>query len=176
MKKIFNVAVATVGSLFAMGCSTPEPIGVWNNLTPAVNSTFNRMNHFRGPSDLVEAPGFKTGDLLKIDGPAWYDGDGKVHNFTQHAFKVELKVGGYHYLMDATRIDDKKVNFVFSDLKNNTIKQLFAAYTRVGNVTTFYLGKGEEVEEFSVNGLRPGYFESLVKQPNQTVKLKITKG
>lgn len=168
--------ITIVSTLLAAGCSSQAPVAPWNALSPGLNPSISAMSRSRAASDLVEAPGFQTGDNLKIDGPLWYDGDGKIYNFTPHAFKVELKVGGYHYLMDATRIDDQKVNFVFSDLKNNVVKQIFATYTRVGTNTTFYLGKGEEVEEFSVNGLRPGYFESVVKQPSQTVKLKVTKG
>lgn len=177
LSTVVSLLVACQGNTDFM---TPQSLQNYSSMMQRQN-----ISGLRAPADLVEAPGFQTGDKLVVDGPLWYDGDGKVHLMAANAFKVELTVGSYHYMLEATRIDNKSVDFVFTDLKTGAVKKQIAAYSRTANLSSFYLGKDGDIEEFSVNGIRPGYFESVIKQnkiadqpnqPDQVVKLKITKG
>lgn len=124
--------------------------------------------------DLVGVQGFQIGDKLKVKGPLWFKGEGKVHNLTPDAFKIEFSISSYHLIVDAVRLDEQKVRFTTIDLKQNRTVEAIGNYYRNGNTTVFDMGPGAEVEKLTIRADRPGYFEADVVQPGKISELDDT--
>ncbi|MGV3525163.1 MAG: hypothetical protein ACO1RX_13110 [Candidatus Sericytochromatia bacterium] len=116
---------------------------------------------------LVGVEGFQSGDNLKVKGPFFTSGSGKVHNLTPDAFKIEFQIAGHHLIVDATRLDATQVRFITIDVKNNRKVETVGKYVRTGNTTVFDMGPGQEVEKLTVRAVRSGYFETDVVQPGR---------
>ncbi len=177
---IYSVLGATL--LSACGSRNPVPVAQGQFAAPA----FQRFSQQRG-QDLVAVRGFKTGDRLKVKGPFWTKGDGKVHGLTSDTFDIEFKIATYHLRVQATRLNDKQVRFVTQDIKNNRTVEAVGNYTQNGGVTVFDMGKGQEVEKLTVYDKGMGAFHADVVQggrllgsdvasPEGKTTLKFSKG
>ncbi|MEZ0368285.1 MAG: hypothetical protein ACAI44_04275 [Candidatus Sericytochromatia bacterium] len=116
---------------------------------------------------LVGVEGIATGDNLKVKGPFFTSGKGKVHSLNPDNFKIEFEIAGHHLIVDATRLDAEKVRFITVDVKAGRTVEAIGIYRRTGNVTVFDMGPGGEVEKLTVRPIKPGNFETDVVQPGR---------
>lgn len=135
-----------------------------------------RRFNLRAPGDLLEVPGFQTGDDLELDGPLWFNGTGKVHHLEGQKFSVEINVAGNHFLINASRKSENKVDLVVTNKKDGVVENAVADYKRVGNRSDFFIGEGQDIERFIIDGKSRGRFDLHIQQPSRTVKFKVTKG
>jgi len=58
---------------------------------------------------IMNLPGFNEGDKVEVDGPVWYNGDGKVDKFNEKVldFNMRMKVPGD---FDTYKVKDGKIN------------------------------------------------------------------
>lgn len=166
MKKVFASSLLGLSLLAMVGCQArPVPMFAMQP-NPQVNpiQTFSQV---RAATDLVEAPGFKTGDKVKVKGPLWFKGSGKVHMLSPDAFDLEFSISSYHIRVAATRLDAQKVKVITTDYKTNRTVESIANYSRQGSATIIDIGAGQEVEKMTIRNQRNGYFEAVVVQPGR---------
>ena len=154
------------GTLLLASCARPMPLqstGQFGQLR-APGMPMAQLQR-RSTVPLVSVEGLATGDNLRVKGPFFTSGKGKVHNLTPDAFKIEFQIAGHHLIVDATRIDAEKVRFITIDLKAGRTVEGIGNYRRSGTVTVFEMGPGQEVEKLTVRPIKPGNFETDVVQP-----------
>ena len=162
MRQSKTFALFTLGSALLLSACQATPILA--NRAPV--GPLQAFNAPRANAPLVAVTGFKNGDKLKVKGPLWFKGDGKVHNITPDAFKLEFAIASHHLIVEAIRLDAGKVRFITVDLKNNRTVEAIGTYTQSGSTTVFEMGAGAEVEKLTVRAGSPGNFEADVVQPS----------
>lgn len=171
-KKLAGLAL---GTMMLTACQAPS---LYNQALPPAPLQAQSMMPMRGfaaqQEALVGVEGFQTGDNLQVKGPLWFKGNGKIHNLTPDAFKIEFSIASYHLIVGAERLDESKVRFTTIDLKANKTVEAIGTYVRNGNTTVFDMGPGAEVEKLTVRAMRPGYFETDVVQPGKLSTLDDT--
>lgn len=85
------------------------------------------------PNPIFYMPGFTKGDTFSVDGPLWFDGDGKVNEFNENSLILNLKVlvppfpEGYKTKDSKINIelrinkDNSKYSFAVKDLNSNLL-------------------------------------------------------
>lgn len=175
MRKLDALLIPALGSLlFLTACgrsavqmSSPYSRGYVAAQSYQPNAPMMAYSAPRAAEALVGVEGIVTGDNLKVKGPFFTSGNGKVLNFTPDSFKLEFSIVSYHLVVEATRIDAEKIHFVTIDVNAGKTYDAIGTYRRSGNTTVFEMGPGQQVEKLTVRAIKPGNFETDVVQPGR---------
>lgn len=172
MRKLDAIVLPLIGSLLLLTACGRTPVQMSTPYMRGYQAAQPYQQTYssfavRAQAPLVAVQGIATGDNLKVKGPLFTSGKGKVLAYSPDAFKIEFSIVNYHLIVDATRIDDKTVHFVTIDVNANKTYDGIGSYTQNGNVTVFDMGPGQQVERLTIRPTGVGAFETDVVQPGR---------
>lgn len=128
-------------------------------------SAVSFFNNVTVKTPIVNFPGFSEGDNLELDGPMWYNGDGKIKTLNDKVIDINIsmkvpssidqfviKDGKINISMKLEKQDDGKIKFTTTD-HNDKDK----SYVETGTI-----------KEKEINGKKKQY---IIKTDSQTVTL-----
>lgn len=123
--------------------------------TPIKNKIDNNKTNFNNSQKIFYIPGFSKGDDFYIDGPLWFDGEGKVKEFNSSTLNLNLNVSvpefikGYKVLNGKISLDLKigknnsKYTFNIKDLNANLDYNFSNIIVNIGKTEEIFFSKSK---------------------------------